>query len=109
MRLADLEPRWIGFGYPLPECPGAVWHIGISFLCPHCRTQRLAVLFEPEIESGGIREKFSHWDSYKEIKSSRFIWNRKGGETFETLTLMPSINAEWAGHWHGHIDNGEVS
>lgn len=35
------------------------------------------------------------------------IWKRTG-ETFDTLTLTPSINAEAAGHWHGFITNGDV-
>lgn len=27
---------------------------------------------------------------------------------FETLTVTPSIDAEAAGHWHGHITAGEI-
>ena len=30
------------------------------------------------------------------------------GETFETLTLTPSVDASAAGHWHGHVTDGEV-
>jgi hypothetical protein len=31
------------------------------------------------------------------------------GDTFETLSLFPSINVEDEGHWHGFISNGEVT
>lgn len=34
------------------------------------------------------------------------LWKRTG-ETFETLTLEPSI-MQPRGCWHGHIKNGEV-
>lgn len=34
-------------------------------------------------------------------------WQRQG-DTFETLTLAPSIDASRAGHWHGFIQNGEI-
>jgi hypothetical protein len=36
------------------------------------------------------------------------VWTRAAGDTFETLTLSPSIDASPAGHWHGFIQNGEV-
>jgi hypothetical protein len=32
-----------------------------------------------------------------------------GGQTFEDLTLTPSIDVSAAGHWHGFITNGDVS
>ncbi len=39
------------------------------------------------------------------------VWKRGSGDTFETLTLTPSIdaNVDIAGHWHGFITNGEVT
>jgi len=36
-----------------------------------------------------------------------YLWQRTG-ETFEDMTLSPSIDASNSGHWHGHITNGEV-
>lgn len=29
-------------------------------------------------------------------------------QDFETMTVSPSLNAEPAGHWHGHIQAGEI-
>jgi hypothetical protein len=33
------------------------------------------------------------------------LWQRTG-ETFETLTLTPSVDCSAWGHWHGFITNG---
>ena len=33
---------------------------------------------------------------------------RASGDTFDTLTLVPSIGFENIGHWHGDITNGEI-
>lgn len=38
--------------------------------------------------------------------SYKVTWERDG-ETFETLTLRPSI--DYKGHWHGFVTNEEVS
>jgi hypothetical protein len=55
----------------------------LSFLCPCCRRQRLSV----PLGDGG--------------------W-RASGDTFEAMTLTPSVDASKEGHWHGHITNGET-
>jgi hypothetical protein len=34
------------------------------------------------------------------------LWNNQG-TTFETLTLLPSIDQR--GHYHGYLTNGELS
>jgi hypothetical protein len=73
MRLVDLQPRWGTDGTRR-------W---VSFLCPHCRTQRLSV----PVGAGG-------WQA--------------SGETFDTLTLTPSVDVGGFGHWHGFITNGEI-
>ena len=93
MRLTTLAPHWIGYG-PIV--------VGISFWCPHCRTTRLAVLFVEAIDAEGWLAKgvTRHHDPFE--------WHRTG-ETFDTLTLRPSINCEVAGHWHGVIAEGEVT
>jgi hypothetical protein len=85
MRLTALEPRWAGEeGYPKQA---------VSFRCPHCQ-ERIVVPFENPV--GGVpkmREKVNFW--------------KRDGETFETLTLEPSVHQ--IGHWHGWIKNGEAS
>jgi uncharacterized protein DUF6527 len=91
-QLVDLAPHWIGYGTIL---------IGVSFLCPHCRTQRLAILFKNAIDPEGWLSKgvTRHHDPNE--------WERTG-DTFETLTLRPSIDTAFHGHWHGFVTNGIV-
>jgi hypothetical protein len=35
------------------------------------------------------------------------LWQRTG-DTFNSISLSPSIDASKAGHWHGYITNGEI-
>jgi hypothetical protein len=95
MRLIDLNPRWTGSS-EIKE--------GLTFDCPHCRTQRLGLLFKNPIDPNGWLAKgvTRHHDKNE--------WDRVG-ETFETLTLTPSINTTNFGfdsHWHGFIKDGEI-
>jgi hypothetical protein len=82
---------------------------GITFQCPHCKTQRLGVLFTPPIDANGGLEKNVCW--FHGLPKEGPFWKRTG-DTFEDITLCPSINAnsriDVPGHWHGFIENGEV-
>lgn len=89
MKLAELEPRWM-LSHDGRE------GIGVSFLCPRCRTSRIYVAFGNPIDGGPPVDAVTRW------------WNREGA-TFETLSLSPSIDASAIGHWHGYVTNGEVT
>ena len=100
MRLVDLTPRWIGAGgegiydkdmNPVPERKG----VGISFNCPCGCGTRCFVMFANPIDGG------------KAIRD-RTTWQR-AGDTFETLTLTPSILRVGGCAWHGFITNGEIT
>lgn len=106
MKLTDLNPRWVTFQPPPPEDEGKRWYIGVSFDCPHCKERRLVAYFTPEIDDG-YSWKFATWDNFANRGHDGPRWNREG-ETFETITLRPSINTEYSGHWHGFIENGEI-
>jgi hypothetical protein len=100
MRLTELNPRWTGSG----EIGKSELIVGVTFDCPHCRTQRLGVVFKNAIDPHGWIAKgvTRHRDKNE--------WDRKG-DTFDTLTLTPSIDTsqcDFQGHWHGYIENGEV-
>lgn len=69
---------------------------GIEFDCPTCKKERIWVPFSPTLKGEII-----------EPTPNRAIWNRTG-DTFETLTLTPSIDYNKS-HWHGFITNGEVT
>lgn len=109
MKLSLLNPRWIVGGHW--EEPGGVlvynqdnfWKreaMGVSFDCPHCHAQRLAVYFLNPVDE-------------KPPESGVPLWLRSG-DTFENLTLSPSIDTtqrkiDFQSHWHGFITKGEVT
>lgn len=97
MRLVDLNPKWLGYGgegisdkdgNPVP----ARERVGIIFDCPCGCGRPLAITFtNPEDGLGPI--------------DSRVNWTRVGN-TFENLTLSPSIQRMDNCRWHGFIENG---
>jgi hypothetical protein len=84
MRLVDLSPEWVEGGK------------GIKFLCPKHRDHSLTVYFANPIGTRGTQPYGGEKDA--------FLWQRVG-ETFDTLTLAPNINA---GCWRGFIQKGEI-
>lgn len=99
MKLIELNPRWCSAG------TGNRHGMGLSFDCPVHRDHRLAVMFVNPVDGG------------PSCSDSHYLWHRTG-DTFDVLTLGPSIDASGftAGThdiktpcWHGFIQNGEVS
>lgn len=98
MRLTELEPRWVG----LNTIAVSRIKIGLTFLCPHCRSERLFAQFQPAIDPDNMMSLITPpW------QSGYPIWQR-AGDTFENLSLSPSIDASNVKHWHGFITNGEI-
>jgi Family of unknown function (DUF6527) len=106
MRLTDLNPQFLNAGgedcytcdpetgalIPAPKRTG----VGVQFDCPcgnHDEDHRCYVPFEHPIDGGPVLERKG--------------WQRTG-DTFETLTLAPSILRVGGCGWHGWIRNGEV-
>lgn len=100
MKLTELNPRWLGHGgpcirdaqgNPVPERHG----VGISFDCP-CRgaCSRIGIEFENPLDGGPA--------------PGTHTW-RRDGDTFETLTLSPSIQRTEGCGWHGWVRNGVAS
>jgi hypothetical protein len=102
MKLTDLEPGWwvTSEGHAAGRTG-----MGISFRCP-CRPDcglTLGVWFSNPVDGGPA--------AAPEL-APIFRWHRKG-ETFETLTLTPSVDASKVppappGHWHGNVTDGEI-
>lgn len=96
MRLVDLDPRWLGFDGE---------RLGLSFECPHCRSQRLAVAFHHRghelIDDAHIRATAGG------TGVGTHIWTMDGTD-FADMTLTPSVDASASGHWHGFITGGEI-
>jgi hypothetical protein len=97
MKLLELEARWFSFEKGGP-------HVGLTLLCLHCRTARLGVVFHHRgheaIDDVYIR---AHAHGRED-----FVWTICSAESFDVLTLTPSIDASRRGHWHGFITGGEV-
>jgi len=110
VRLSTLDPRWVAIG------TGEARIItGVSFDCPHCKlaracptcghapdTKRLSVQFWPPIDKNNWLPRVT--------PIPHDGWHQRvSGESFEDLTISPSIGFDSIGHWHGHIQNGEAS
>jgi len=110
MRLIELEPRWASeYGHSDDVKQG------VTFLCPHCRARRLGVFFDksicgtPPIDLVAFNRARLRADNdpYDDVHVGSTLWHREG-ETFDTLTLSPSIDASAFGCWHGFITAGEI-
>lgn len=111
-RLTDYEPRWVN----LPQAaPGVRFYCGVSFInpngergpCPECghqRDRRLAFSFWPPIDPDNLLPSM---DPEGMSRFSAGFHKRVSGETFDTLTIMPSIGLD--PYWHGNITNGEIA
>lgn len=98
MKLVDLDPRWISSGgegitrngQPVPRRDG----VGIGCDCP-CGTEGcwLAVYFTNPLDGGPTLEGVA------------VSWQRTG-DTFETLTLRPSLQRRGGCDWHGFLTDG---
>lgn len=95
----DLDPHWVGAGgegitgrdgQPVPARRG----VGVSFDCPCGCDSRAYIPFAQPLDGG------------PPLESKHPIWDRTG-DTFETLTLTPSIQRVGGCAWHGFIRNGE--
>jgi hypothetical protein len=87
--------------------------MGVNFTCPSCGKTRLGVKFANPVDG---REPFPPQpeppNATPEQKETTRQYNlrwQRSGETFETLSISPSIDASGIGHWHGFITNGEIS
>lgn len=98
MRLSDLDPGWLGTGgegvsdaegNPVPRREG----VGIVFACPCGGEHVVALHLDPPLDGG---------------PALPHAWSREG-DSFETLTLRPSILQRTACGWHGFVTNGEVT
>lgn len=99
MRLVELRPSFFGH-YDLPDRNG----VGLGFDCPHGCGDRFVVYFTNPLDGGAMIP-------ITQSGNQKYRWQRTG-ETFDALTLSPSVNIlekeNGPSHWHGLITNGEV-
>jgi uncharacterized protein DUF6527 len=115
MRLTDLDPRWWADAGRQGQ--------GLTFLCPCCRQVRLGVAFTNPTDGGPPHAvtvedqlRFVHGAEFTDspgdvpimdVAPGKACWTRFG-ETFDVLTLSPSVDASRSGHWHGFITGGHI-
>jgi len=111
MRLSTLDPHWVN-----EDGDHDTVKKGVTFLCPHCQQRRLGVFFDapicgsPPVDLVAFNRDRLRADGhpFDDIHVGRILWHRVG-ETFEDLTLTPSIDASAFGCWHGNITAGEAT
>lgn len=99
MRLVELNPKWI--------TPNV-----FVFDCPHC--QQILLSCKNVVISE--REQYEHfekalgedWHMIVVPCRNEFAW-AFSGDSFETMSITPSLDASASGHWHGLITNGQVA
>lgn len=106
MKLVELHPAWMK-GHPDRE------GVGVVFDCPGpCCAAKPAPDGERDPEEGRSKKMRLHVQFAVALdglpwNGSEPRWDRTG-DTFEALTLRPSVDASGFGHWHGFITNGEA-
>ncbi len=93
MRLVDLDPHWVYHGEE--GTPGHREGIGVGYQCPCggvCGERAFAAFANPL--DGGPR-----------VEGFHAYWQRTG-DTFEALTLRPSLLRRAACGWHGYLTDG---
>ena len=119
MRLSDLQPNWIENGGR---------RVCFVMKCPHCVAKGVA---KPTLLSCAIvpwkdafpkvSEEHDFFDAllpslgYEDYGRCDLIgckptiaWTIKSAESFETISVTPSLDASNSGHWHGFITNGNI-
>ena len=105
MKLSELDPHWVIPNSWAKNAPP--FYVGLSFMCPHCMTRRMSVRFYPPVDPDGLVGTMFEWTKTSGAQDGELVWDRRG-DTFEDITLDPSLNFAGKGHWHGHIINGEA-
>lgn len=113
-KLTDLAPEWVGGGgdhvwnadgSPVPRREG----IGLSFLCPcaTCAAKRTGNKDEDFYLRVyvGLTNPIDGGPPFDPRPGAQ--WSRVG-ETFDTLTLRPSILDKGRCGWHGFVTDGQV-
>lgn len=95
-KLSELNPRML-VSRSLPNgswSEAAKRNVGMTFDCPCCRTRRLLVHFRNPVGGTAPEPGVRLWD--------------RVGETFDTMTLAPSIDASSFGHAHFSVVGGLI-
>jgi hypothetical protein len=103
VKLSDCQPRWVGVvNWSSPS----LFAVGLVFTCPVCRFPVLCY-FKPSLDPDNLRAKYGWPDAFP-APDGNLQWERTG-DSFDTISLMPSINNDKAGCGHWSLTNGELT
>jgi hypothetical protein len=114
MRLVELNPRWVAEMNAPPDAKQ-----GVRFDCPHCvalgkpEPVKCAIFFDvpvcgnPAVDIKLVHRAQADPGHLADHHVGEVLWHREG-DSFENLTLTPSIDTSKWGCWHGHISNGVI-
>lgn len=100
MTLLELNPRWVnhgGEGFLAADGSEVPFRerVAVSFDCPCGKCGRICILFANPVDGLGP------------VQGMPTLWHREG-DSFETLTLSPSILHHGCG-WHGFLREGKIT
>lgn len=100
-RLTACRPRW----QTIPNWSSpSLFAVGVTFDCPVC-AYPVGCYFTPSVDPDKLQGKYQ-WPDFPAPDGQK-QW-RRGGDTFDTLTLDPSINNNAAGCGHWTLSGGEL-
>jgi len=109
MRLVDLDPRWlmkddkrVGFVFKSPTLGDDMW---MAIYEPHPGYHELWRAINAAFPEG--KKNAKGFTRSVQTMNARQSWTVTG-DTFETITVSPSLDGSPAGNWHGFIQNGNI-
>lgn len=118
MKLTELKPKWM-------QHEGQ--NVAIIFLCPDCVRgickqkpltwltctfvalghKEQAAMIEDVIARYPEDFKATDTEEHDVVHCEKLAWERSV-KILEEISITPSLDASRAGHWHGHVTNGEI-
>lgn len=118
MRLVDLSPQWlvdngerVGFTFLSPTDPK--WRQS-CFVKPYMRREQWRLFKEAHFVPGGPEAMVQgcraecKWTVGSTDSVGQFVPGNIENATFDTISVMPSLDGSAGGLWHGHITSGEI-
>jgi hypothetical protein len=100
MRLVDLDPKWLIYDGE---------RVGFTFVSPtnnQYRQSCFSVAFDTHIQLDMFEEQLGEDVNVQPCNEMAF-WTITG-DSFDNLSVTPSINGAYGGLWHGFITDGKI-
>ena len=116
MRLIDLEPKWlflngerVGFIFRCPLEPNNALRRQTCFFLVLDHEQQVSALCESyQIDREAIYDQLHNIQLCVEFAWVVPLPQKLEYATFETISVMPSLDGSKGGNWHGFITDGKI-